>query len=136
MTRRYAWIERHAPSDTRIGIAGIWSVESASPVLPAFGPRLDNRVEYAGPFIDHMLRRETDPARFTALLRRRGYDLVIVGRGSEPRGPVPEERWALAAGYRPVVASRRLALLARGNTGPEGQVPLRVFAPRAKPAAR
>ena len=60
-----------------------------------------------------MLRHERNRSRFIARLRRERYDLVIVGRGINPRGPVVDESWTRAAGYRPVVASRRLALLAR-----------------------
>ncbi len=110
-----AWIEAHAPTGHRIAIAGVWSVQGVSPVLPAFGPRLGNDVAFAGPFRQHMLRAETDPQRFERRLRDGRYDLLIVGRGSQPTGrPAPQERWARAAGFRPVVASERLALLRRG----------------------
>jgi len=108
-----AWIERYAPAGHRIGLAGVWSIESVSPVLPAFGPRLGNDVEYAGVFRRHMLRQERSSAAFTARLRRSHLDIVIIGRGAAPRGPVVEERWAQRAGYVPVVASSRLALLVR-----------------------
>ncbi len=46
--------------------------------------------------------------------RLRGYDLVVVGRGFAPTAaPAPEEAWARAAGFEPVVASDRLAVLLR-----------------------
>ncbi|MEA2296939.1 MAG: hypothetical protein QOE86_4578 [Solirubrobacteraceae bacterium] len=108
------WIDARAPSGHRVGLAGIWGVSGVSPVLPAFGPRLGNRVEYAGPFVAHMLRRYDDPARFTARLRARRYDLLVVGRG---HGVAPEEAWARAAGYAPVVSSPGLALLRRRAPG-------------------
>jgi hypothetical protein len=106
-----AWIEAHAPSGSRIGLAGVWSTDGVSPVLAAFGPRLGNRVEFVGEFRDHMLRAFTAPGRFTAGLR--GEDLLIVGRGNPPGPAAPEETWALAAGWRPVAASPRLVLLRR-----------------------
>ena len=108
-----AWIERHAPSGHRIGLAGIWSTQSVAPVLPAYGPRLGNHVEYAGPFRHHMLRQYTDQVQFAARLRRSRFDVMIIGRGAAPKGPVVQERWAQQAGFVPVVASARLALLVR-----------------------
>ena len=103
------WIAANAPSGQRIGLAGQWSVAGVSPVLPAFGPRLGNQVEYAGPFVAHLLTRETREAPFAARLRARRYDLVVVGL----EGGAPELGWARAAGYVPVVSSQRLALLRR-----------------------
>jgi hypothetical protein len=108
------WIDAHAASGHRIGLAGIWGVSGVSPVLPAFGPRLGNQVEYAGPFVKHMLRRYTSREAFLARLRTARYDLLVVGRG---QGIPPEERWARAAGWLPVVGSPRLALLRRPAPG-------------------
>ena len=108
-----AWLEANAPAGHRVALAGVWSVDGVSPVLPAFGPRLGNEVAYAGPFEEHLLRQERDPERFRARLRTGGFDVLIVGRGIVAgRGPAPEESWARAVGFRPVVASPRLALLA------------------------
>jgi len=109
------WIDAHAASGRDIGLAGIWGVSGVSPVLPAFGPRLGNRVEYAGPFVRHMLRRYRDRSAFLARLRRERYDLLVVGRG---QGVAPEERWARAAGWTPVAGSQRLVLLRRPAPGP------------------
>jgi hypothetical protein len=107
-----AWIEANAATDTRIALAGTWPASTVAPVLPAFGPRLENDVVYAGPFVDSMLRAETDADRFARRLD--GFDLVIVGRGPRPStGPAAEEEWAEAAGFAPVVSSPSLALLAR-----------------------
>lgn len=108
-----AWIEANAPAGHRVALAGVWSVDGVSPVLPAFGPRLGNEVAYAGPFDQHLLRQERDPERFRARLRDGHFDLLVVGRGIVAgRGPAPEESWARAAGAVPVLASPRLALLA------------------------
>lgn len=104
-----AWIEAEAPAGKRVGLAGTWSTEAVSPVLPAFGPRLANDVRYVGEFREGMLRSLADrPREFRAALR--GLDLLIVGRGAPPRPAVIEEAHARAAGWVPVVASERLSL--------------------------
>jgi hypothetical protein len=99
-----AWIERHAPSGARIGVAGVWSTEAVSPVLPAFGPRLGNRVEYVGEFREHMLRRYRSPEALARGLA--GLDLLLVGAGSV------EAQWS---GWSEVARSDRLVLLRPGN---------------------
>jgi hypothetical protein len=108
-----AWIDAHAPSGHRIGLAGGWSNDGISPVLPAFGTRFGNDVDYVGRFVGHMLRQEPGEAAFRAHLRAGRYDLLVVGRGAPPKGPAREEAWARAEGFREVSASPRLALLAR-----------------------
>lgn len=108
-----AWIQQNAPAGHRIGLAGLWSVNGISPVFPSFGPRLRNEVSYVGPVSGHLLRQYTTRPTFAAALRRGGYDILLVGRGQPPKPHVPEERWAQTAGFRPVVASDRLALLER-----------------------
>ncbi len=107
-----AWLEANASADRTIALAGDWSVPGIAPTLPAFGPRLGNEVFYAGPFVDHMLRHERDPARFVARLQ--DADVLVVGRGFVPTAtPAPEEAWAQAAGFRVVAASDRLAVLSK-----------------------
>lgn len=44
-----AWIDHPAPPGKRVGLAGEASLRGLSPILPAFGPRLGNRVERVGP---------------------------------------------------------------------------------------
>lgn len=101
-----------ARSGRDIALAGIWSPDGISPVLPAYGPRLANRVTYLGEFREHLLQEIDDPRRFARRLR--GYDYLIVGRGITPDGrPAREEAWARSTGFEPVAASDRLALLAR-----------------------
>lgn len=110
-----AAVER-APGGVRVGLAGRWTNEGVSPVLPAFGPRLANPVAYVGPYVEGMLRRYPDPAAFRAALAAGRYELLVVGRADSLGAPAREEAWARAAGWREVVASPRLALL----TAPEG----------------
>ena len=99
-----------APEGSRIGLTGVWSNNGLSPVLPSFGPRLRNEVEYVGPWVRGVLRRHTDRASYTDALEAGGYDLVLVGRGFEPGADRPEEGWTRAAGWRLVAASPRLSL--------------------------
>jgi hypothetical protein len=93
----------------RVALAGLWDVDGLSPVYPAFGPRLGNRVEYVGPVRRGMLMQYRAPAPFVAALGRGRYDLVVVGRAREPVA-TGVERWPLLAGYRQVAASPRLLL--------------------------
>jgi hypothetical protein len=101
----------HAPSGTRIGLAGVWDDFGISPVLPAFGPRLGNSVAYVGRDDDGMLRRYRSVREFSAALAAGRYDYLIVGRGRPGVRAITEDAWARAAGYVPVVQSERLALL-------------------------
>lgn len=100
-----------APSERRIGLASDWSVAGLSPIWPSFGTRIGNDVEYVGEFVDGFLHRYTDARRFQAALRRRRYDLLVVGRGFFPPQATPEQRWAIGAGWRTIALSRRLRVL-------------------------
>ena len=99
----------------RVGIAGIWTPDAVSPVLPAFGPRLGNRVEHVGRVREGMLRAPRDAEELA--VGARAFDLVLVGRPQPPR-PAREEPWITAAGFRQVAQSPRLALYARGVPSP------------------
>jgi hypothetical protein len=104
------------PADgRRIGVAGVWTPDGASPVLAAFGPRLGNSVAYVGGFREGMLRAPDDAAGFAERAER--FDVLVIGRPAPPR-PAREEAWAAQAGFRPVTASPRLALLARRVSSP------------------
>lgn len=94
----------------RVGITGVWTDDGISPILPAFGPRYENHVEYVGALRQEVLRRYKREGPFVHALRRGRYDYLIVGRGRPPRPAVREQRWAEAAGYRLEAASDRLAL--------------------------
>ncbi len=108
-----AFVRTHADGGHRIGIAGLWTTAGVSPILPAFGHRLDNRVVYLGPFERHMLRQYTSPAPFLARLRRERADLLLLGRGfPRPVAQTREERWARAAGMHLVARSARFTLYA------------------------
>jgi hypothetical protein len=109
----FAWIDRHAPPGTRVGLAGEASLRGLSPILPAFGPRLGNRVEYVGPWAGNLLREYRRRRPFVRAVERGRYQLLLVGRGIVPHRDSPPQRWARAAGYREVAASHRLALFER-----------------------
>ena len=97
-------------------LANVWSNAGLAPVLPAFGPRLENRVSYVGPFQRHLLGQYTSQATFAGALRRGGYQFLLVGLGfPTPQAEVVDEAWARAAGYRQIAGSPRLALFARAS---------------------
>jgi hypothetical protein len=104
------WIDRHAATGERIGLAGLWTDRGISPVLPAFGPRFGNSVSYLGRFEEGMLRAYPNRREFISALRSGGYDYLIVGRGRPESPTVEAGSWARAAGFLPVTASDRLAL--------------------------
>jgi hypothetical protein len=103
-----------APAHRRIALAGRWTVDGQTPIYPAFGERLDNEVEYLGPYDQHTLRQYGASQRpaFLRALRGGDYDLLIVGRGLRPPARINAERWARGAGWRTVALSRRLRVLA------------------------
>lgn len=99
----------------RVGLVGQWSVPGLYPILPAFGPRLANRVEAVGPVVEGMLMEYTERDSFAAALRRGHYDLLLVGTATPPLGirpslPREQEAWIRAAGYRIVAADTRTLL--------------------------
>lgn len=118
-----AWVTRNAPEGRRIGLTGEWTVAGLSPVLPAFGPRFGNDVEYVGRFVRGFLRAYDTKEQWLAAIRRRGYDLLVIGRGRPVQAETVEERWARSIGFREVVRSDRFALYADGRGGSEGDEP-------------
>lgn len=109
----FDWVFTNAPAHHRIGLSGSWGPQQLAPILPMFGPRLENYVAYAGPFVDHMLRAPTDRHELLTQLQRRKFDLLLIGRGVDARAHVPQERWARAAGFRQVTHSARFTLMGR-----------------------
>jgi hypothetical protein len=102
---------RVAPAGKRIGLAADWTVAGLTPIWPAFGTRIGNDVEYVGHFVDGFLTPYGREAQFQAALRRRRYDVLVIGRGFFPPQPTREQRWALDAGWRTIALSRRLRVL-------------------------
>ncbi len=107
-----------APSGARIGLAGLWTDAGISPILPAFGPTLDNTVEYVGRLEREVLRRYGDRGAFLAAVDRSNYDLLIVGHTRPPLPPPLEGDWLESAGYTELARSNRLALYAPPATTP------------------
>ncbi len=115
------WVAAKAPTDRKIGLAGVWTDRGLAPIYPVFGPRLGNQVVYNGPFVRELLTRYRRPAPFLAMARRQQYDLMLIGRGptfeqgeaGERRQVIPEvkeERWVRSVGYREIVRSDRFVL--------------------------
>lgn len=108
------WFREH-PREQRVGLAGVWTTSGLSPVLPAFGPRLENPVEFVGRYERGQLREYEQRAAFLGAVAGGGYELLIVGKGGYGDCRVPgregdERRWALSAGYVRLAESERLAL--------------------------
>ena len=97
-----------APEGTRVGLGNVWSNEGLVPVLPSFGERLRNEVDYVGAWVDGVLREHRSQEGFTSALE--GHDLLVLGLGSPPEPPVEEEAWLRTAGWSEVARSDRLAL--------------------------
>ena len=110
------WIRDNARSDTRIALAGAWDLEGTIPVLPAFGPDLDNEVEYVADTDQRVLREYTSRDDWVRAVRGGDFDLLLVARGGyDRRCPIPgsetdEEEWARAEGFPIVAQSHRLIL--------------------------
>jgi dolichyl-phosphate-mannose-protein mannosyltransferase len=118
-----SWVDAHAASGRRVGVAGSWSAAAFVPIYGLFGPRFRNEVQYVGPIVSDQLRFYHDPARFRAALGHGRYDLLAVGRLQaqsldRPRPPrtlnePPEARWARSAGFAEVARDGAFILLAR-----------------------
>jgi hypothetical protein len=121
------WVDAHARSGRRIGLAGYWTSSRFVPIYGLFGPRLRNHVEYVGPVLHAQVMAFSAPGPFREALARGGYDLLAVGRlqrpdlehpdrvGGRPLATLtdpPEARWARAAGYVEVARDGGWVLLA------------------------
>lgn len=94
-----------------IALAGAWDLRGTQPILPLFGPRFENSVEFVGGFEEGMLRAYRSRADFTDELRESEYDLLLIGRldlavGSQPS----EEEWTRQAGWVQVASDERFTL--------------------------
>lgn len=107
------WVIAHAPQGNRVGVAGDWpSGALPSPVLPLFGPRFGNQVEYVGPMDVGTLIRYSRESSFLSAVSRGRYDLLLVGTAPSPFGPAVAPTWARATGFKEVAASDRFILFA------------------------
>jgi len=113
-----AYLAQQATAGHRVAVAGVPSVNGTAPIWPAYGPHFDNRVEYAGHFVDGQLREYDDRATWTRAIERGGYDLLVVGRGGYakecnlPGSRSDDDAFARAAGYRVLASTPRLTLYA------------------------
>ncbi|MEA2347959.1 MAG: hypothetical protein QOG62_1746 [Thermoleophilaceae bacterium] len=106
-----AWLAQNADSGQRVALAGLWSDQGIAPVLPSFGSRLGNQVEYVGWREQDTLRRYSTRDAFVAALNRGDFDYVVAGNGRVPGVTEPEAAWARSDGFRVVAQSPRLTLL-------------------------
>lgn len=118
-----AWFAEH-PAQRAVGLAGVWTTGGLSPVLPAFGPRLENRVAFVGRYERGQLREYERRDEFFGAVRRGGYDLLVVGKAGYGECRVPgregdERLWVGQAGFERIAESDRLALF-RVERSPDG----------------
>jgi hypothetical protein len=106
------WVQKHAPKDRRIGLAGEWKYAFFSPEFPMFGPRFRNRVSFIGPVRKGMLLEYSRQSDFDRAARRGRFDLVLV-ENAPKTGLSREERWLTRLGYTRIVTSPWLHLLER-----------------------
>jgi hypothetical protein len=98
----------------RIGLAGFFDPSKFAPAWPAFGPRLENRVEYVGRFVDGQLNEFPDAQSWRRRIEERGYDLIAVGHSAYPEecelpgSESDDDAYARAAGYELVETSSYL----------------------------
>jgi hypothetical protein len=94
------------PAGERVGLAGYYNPGFTAPVWPAFGPRIENRVEYIGHFHDGQLREFSNAAEWRRRVEERGYDVVVVAYDAYPRecalpgSESDDNAFAREAGYR------------------------------------
>jgi len=120
MEPAFDWVLRNAPAEHKIGLGGAWGIHGVAPVLPSFGPRLENDVAYVGETIRGQLGEYRTRERWAEAIRRGGFDLLIVGtKGYRPENTrkcyVPgaesdEHVWARAEGFPVLARSDRLTL--------------------------
>lgn len=111
-----AWIAQHAPAGHDVGLAGLWA-PAGSPVLASFGPRLGNDVSFNGRVLRGQLREFENRRAWTRAVRRRGYDLLLVGNVSDQQGcgrlpgkGTDDNAWARADRFQLLARSSRLTL--------------------------
>ena len=112
----FEWVQLHAPSGHRIGLAGRYPFTTSGalpPPLPLHGPRLRNEVVYVGPTVRGLLGEYEAREPFVAALARGDFELLVVALGDPPQPTAPQEEWAESAGFVEVVRSPYLVLLAR-----------------------
>lgn len=110
------WINVNAPTDQRVGLAG----EGVGPVIyPAFGPRLENDVEYIGPFVEDMLRPHVGRLDFLRAVRDADYGLVLVQLQDNHRPGLGQRQaaWLRSEGFSDVTQSSTDILLKAPDFG-------------------
>ena len=98
----------------RVGMSGYYDPSQLAPIWPAFGPRLQNRVEYVGRFVDGQLNEFPDQASWQRRIEERGYEVIGVGHSSYPKecklpgAESDDDAFARAAGYELIARSAYL----------------------------
>src|SRR5690606_33029805 len=72
------WVIANTEDGARVGVTGAWTDQGVAPIYPAFGTRLQNRVDYVGPKVDGLLRTYEDREPFVDALEREGVEVLVV----------------------------------------------------------
>jgi hypothetical protein len=103
----FAWVDAHAPSGHRIGLAGsTGATPGLAPTLPLFGPRLGNEVSYVGDRVVHSVEVPARQSSFRDELRVGRYDLLAVGLPYAGQ----TDTWARELRFPLLARSTRIAL--------------------------
>lgn len=109
-----AWIAKNAPEGQRVGLDGEWTVTSAAPVLPSFGPRFENEVEYVGAIERGFLTPFSDARSWKDAVETEEYDFILIGRLKAKRAE-QVSKWARGADFTLIARSPNLLLLSAGG---------------------
>ena len=109
----FDWFHANAAAGSRVGLAGVHGSGGYPAAWIAFGPRLENQVEYVGRLVeDRMEVHETEDG-FRDALRRGRYDVVFVSLGDRRPGGPREVAWTEAEGYTEKARTGRVAVFGR-----------------------
>jgi hypothetical protein len=108
------YLAAHAKSGARVALTGAFSSSGMSPIYPAFGPDLRNRVSYIGTTLHGLQQPYAGPTALANSLAQGRFDWLVVGTGLTVSTKANAD-WARAAGYRVVAKSPYLILMARGS---------------------
>lgn len=109
-----AWIAANAPEGNTVGLDGEWTVTSAAPVLPAFGPDFGNEVEYVGTLEPGFLTPFDSESDWRGEVGAEDYDLILIGK-LKPRRAGRVAGWARESGFLVVARSPNFLLLGRSG---------------------
>jgi hypothetical protein len=107
----FAWIQRHADSGAKVGLAGSFDFSAVPPGWPMYGSRIGNRVAFVGRLQGGRLAQYTTAREWAKAVARGRYDLLLVFQ-SRPVIPTKadEPLWASRQRFNVVARSPAFVL--------------------------